>query len=287
MIRSAVATAVVLYLAAAATRDAAPPEPAAPARQPAAAAAAPAVPLVFEENRGQTDARVRFLARTVDGTLFVTPQDSVLRVRDGAVRSRFVGASASPRVESEEPLAGRANYFLGDDPAGWITGVPTCARVRCRDVYPGIDVVWHGSGGRLEYDLVLAPGADPSAVELAFEGVDRVELDETGDLLLACGASHVVHRRPVVYQESDEGRVPVASRYALTGDRVRFDVAGYDRGRTLVIDPVVEYGTYLGGGGNDIARDFVRDATGNTFVCGMTTSTNFPNPGAIQPANAG
>ena len=280
MNRSAVVTFVVLSFAAAAPRDGTPPE------APSSAASGPR-PLVFEENRGQTDASVRFLARTADGTFFVTPQETALRVRDGAVRSRFVGSAASPRVEGEEPLAGRSNYFLGNDPQKWVTDVPTCARVRCRDVYPGIDVVWHGADGRLEYDVVVAPGADPSVVEIALEGADDAKVDPAGDLVLACGGSRVVHRRPFVYQESDAGRVPVASRYVLDGDRVRFDVADYDRARTLVIDPVVEYSSYLGAGGNDIARDFVRDAAGNTFVCGMTTSTNYPNPNAIQAANAG
>jgi hypothetical protein len=247
----------------------------------------PGRPLAFEVNRGQTDACVRYLARTPGGMFFVTPQETVLRLPDGVVRSRFVGADPDPIVEADRRLGARANYFLGSDPSKWLADVPTFGRVRCRDVYPGIDVVWYGRDGRIEYDLVVAPGADADAVEIAFEGVDRREIDRAGDLVLSVGPHEVIQKRPVVYQDSERGREVVASRYVLDGDRVRFALGAFDASRPLVIDPQLAYGTFLGGNGNEVPRKIVRDALGNSFICGMTTSTDFPVPGAVQATNHG
>lgn len=199
-----------------------------------------AQPLSFEENRGQTDSRVKYLARTGGWSLFLTPAEAVLALPEGGpVRLSWTGGSTEPRIQGEEELPGKVNYLVGDA-SRWRAGIPTWSRVRYSGIYPGIDLVFYGNGGSLEYDVVVAPGADPRIVRLAIGGADRLSLDAgSGDLVVALGASEMRLSKPVSYQDVDGARREVASRYRLLGPReVGFEVAEWDRKRPLVIDPV-------------------------------------------------
>jgi hypothetical protein len=260
------------------------------------AAAAPAhggVALRFEANRGQTDAQVRFLARGGGYTLFLTSREVVLdlgrRAAPAAVGMRLVGANPHPAAVGRDELPGRSHYLLGRDPGRWLTDVPTYAAVAYAGVYPGIDLLLHGREGALEYDLVVAPGADPDAITLAFDGARRLELDRHGDLVLHTAAGEVRHRRPRVYQEVDGARREVAGRWVERGrGRLGFAVARYDRTRPLVIDPVLSYGTYLGGSALDEGFAVAVDASGAVYVTGDTASVDFPTaPGAFAPTFGG
>jgi hypothetical protein len=263
-----------------------------------------ALPLHFEANRGQTDPAVRFLARSGAGTLFLTAEEAVLVLGapapaggaappapapHAALRLSFPGANPAPRVTGRDELAGKAHYLIGRDPAQWRTGIPTYGRVHYAGLYPGIDLVYYGNGDRLEYDFVVAPGADPGRIRLAFAGADRVAIDAAGDLVLATAAGEVRQHRPFLYQEFDGVRREVAGGYRLAGSReVAFEVAAYDRRRALVIDPVLAYSTYLGGSSGDAVAGIAVDAQGFAYVAGTTTSGDFPTtPGSFQPVSPG
>lgn len=245
-------------------------------------------PLSFEENRGQTDSRVKYLARTGGWSLFLTSTEAVLALRDGGpVRLAWTGGSTEPRIQGEEELPAKVNYLVGDA-SRWRSGVPTWSRVRYSGIYPGIDLVFYGDGGRLEYDVVVAPGADPKSVRLAVGGADRLSVDPaSGELVLKLAGSEMRLSKPVSYQDVDGTRREVASRYRLLGTKeVGFEVAEWDRSRPLVIDPVLVYSTFLGGSDHDSARGVAADAAGNVWVVGATTSVDFPLEGALKTSKA-
>ena len=229
--------------------------------------------LSFEANHGQTDAEVAFLSRGRGYGLFLTPTTAIVSMRGVAsstvpavsIRMQLLGANPLARISGQEMLRGVSNYFIGRDPTKWRTHVPHYARVRYEETYPGIDLVFYGNDeGRLEYDFILAPGANPNAIRLGFEGVDGLEIDGRGDLVLRvvipgapdadAGARTVRLEKPRVHQETTRGRREVTGRYALEGGgtarRVRFEIGPYDAGASLVIDPVLVYSSYLGGGGD-------------------------------------
>jgi Calx-beta domain/Beta-propeller repeat len=263
------------------------------------------MPMTFEPNQGQADAAVKFLARGRGYGLFLTPTETVLvlapaepgRVRrpqvvaPGAepvvVRMRLVGADPEATIVGVDPLPGRSHYILGESDR-WRRSVPSFARVQYTGVYPGVSLVFYGSERQLEYDFVVAPGADPAAVALAFDGAHGVRLDGDGDLVLATSAGELRLRRPVIYQEADGERRPVEGGYVLDGDRVRFRVAVWDASRPLVIDPVLGYSTFLGGSSNDQGFGIAVDSAGNAYVTGSTISSNFPVSSApLQATRAG
>jgi hypothetical protein len=187
------------------------------------------------------------------------------------------------RVAGSDRLPGVSNYLVGNDSAAWRTSIPQFAKVRYEEVYPGIDLVYYGSGGRLEWDFVVAPGADPSVVQFTVEG-GAVELDDRGDLALrAAGATLRIHK-PVAYQERSGTREEIPARYTLDpGGEVGFEVGPFDRSRSLIIDPVISYGSFLGGNQDEQARAVAIDSSGNAYITGSTHSTNFPTTaGALQ-----
>jgi hypothetical protein len=194
---------------------------------------------------------------------------------------RVVGAPARPLIEGLEERPGRSHYFIGADPQRWRTDVPHYGRVRYRQVYPGIDLIFHGRGGRLEYDFVVAPGADPRHIRVAFEGARRTRVDASGRLVIDLGDGEVVQDAPLVYQEEAGVRTAVPGRYVVEGDReVAFEVGAYDPGRTLVIDPVLVYSTYLGGSGADTINTMALDTLGYVYLTGETDSPDYPTAGA-------
>jgi Beta-propeller repeat len=240
------------------------------------------LPLSFEPNRGQTDPRARFLARGHGYTLFLTDSGALMSLERGKhkrpalLRMGFAGASSRPRIKGGHKLAGRVNYLVGGTRSRRRTNIPTYATVRYRDLYPGVDLLYYGRGGRLEYDFRLAPGADPAQIVLRFRGA-QVRLAGNGDLLLRAGGESVRQLRPVAYQRFAGRRRAVESGYELLGGgRVGLRLGRYDRARRLVIDPVLLYSTYLGGSASDGAEDIAVDGAVSAYVTGETRSTNFP-----------
>lgn len=243
------------------------------------------VPLSFEANQGQTDSRVHFLSRGNGYSLFLTASEAVLLLNEstppnpqGAVlRMRLLGANPAPRVTGLDPLPGRTSYLLGADPGKWHTGIANYERIRYSEVYPGVDLLFYGNQRQLEHDFVVAPGADPGAIRLAFEGANEVRLDEQGDLVLQVGSETLHQKKPFVYQEVNGQRRTVAGRYVIAADhRVSFAIGDYDPRRPLVIDPVLVYSTYLGGTSSESGTDIVVDSTGHAYVTGWTYSGDFP-----------
>jgi hypothetical protein len=199
------------------------------------------------------------------------------------LRMRLIGANARAQITGLEQLPGRSNYFIGNDPRKWRTQVPNYAGVKYAKVYPGIDLVYYGNQRQLEYDFVLAPGADPRQIELSFDGAKWLQLDADGNLIVSIAGGEVIEHKPIIYQDIGGRRRQVAGGYALrNGHSVGFKLAGYDGERSLTIDPSLVYSTYLSGG-DDGGSGIVLDSAGNAYVTGGTASSDFPTtPGAFQ-----
>jgi len=257
----------------------------------------PSVPLRFEPLPASDNGTRVFVARSAGYAVHVGPTWAEVHAtaRPGAaatavadpIAMRFVGAAAGPREVSLEGAATTVNYLVGADLDGWRLGLEARARVRFRDVYPGIDVAYYGTDREVEYDVLLEPGADPQQVRLQFSGAGRVSISADGDLELGAAAAPVRIRAPLAYQLEGRARVTVPSRYVLHADgSVGFALGRFDRRKALVIDPILSYSTLLGGSGLDEAASVAVDAAGNVYVAGTTSSPGFPgapgSPGGID-----
>jgi hypothetical protein len=243
------------------------------------------IPLAFEANRGQTDSRVQFLARIGGSTLFLGHGEAVIASPDKQpLRLKLHGIDANAKIEAIDQQSGKSNYFIGKDPSKWRRNVPQFAKVKYAGVYPGIDLVFYGNHSELEYDFIVAPGADPTQIALDVEGPVPA-LDKSGDLVAGDARFH----KPMIYQLSDDGRRAIDGGYSLQdGRRAGFTVGEYDKSRELVIDPVLSYSTYLGGSDQDIGGGIAVDSTGSVYVTGEAISPDFPNtPGVYQTAYKG
>jgi beta-propeller repeat-containing protein len=271
------------------------------------------LPLNFELNQGQTDRHVKFVARSNGYVLFLSATEAVMALDNPAahwkgkekldvresdfdstsrkamppraiVRMKLEGANPTPQLEGLDQLTTRSNYFAGSDPTAWRTGIPNFGRVRYTQVYPGIDMVYYGDQRRLESDFIVAPGANPDIIEIAFGGIARFEISGMGDLLLHNPQGPIRLTKPAAYQEVDGVKQEVSINYIPKNvDSVGFQLGAYDQSRPLVIDPVLIYSTYLGGSGFDQGYAIAVDAVGNAYVTGQTAAIDFPTTdGAFQ-----
>jgi hypothetical protein len=250
-----------------------------------------ALPLAFEINQGQTDRQADFLFRGGDHVLFLTPTEATLTLafeeRYAELRMKLIGANPRAARANFEALPGKVNYFLGKDPVMWRSGIATYAKVEYQNVYPGVDLVYHGNHDELEFDFIVAPGARPEMIKIDFEGAKKIEIDSAGDLILKVADKHVLRmHKPFMYQQIDGDRREISGGYILEEHRLGFQIGRYDVERPLVIDPVFAYSTRLGGSNNSAGYAIAVDAAGNAYVTGET-GTNFPRAKRIHGVGGG
>ena len=296
---------VVLWSFTAANTIAESPERPTSAKQ--ASAALLSVPLSFESNEGQTDGRVKFLSRGDGYSLFLTSKEAVFTLRTPAgvkalpsvFRMELRGANRGAQVTGADKLAGVANYYVGSDPKKWRSGITTFGKVKYQGIYQGVDAVFYGNQRQLEYDFVVAPGADPQQISLGLTGA-KPSLDADGNIVLKLADGDLALKKPVVYQNVAGEKRIVEAGYTIAGNQARFHLGKYDHNQTLVIDPVLSYLTYFGGsnfdsigfesyyGGSNATnptQGIAVDSSGNVFVTGYTQSADFPVQNAIQAVN--
>ncbi len=236
------------------------------------------LPLVFAPGGGPAGSPAQFVGRNSQYTLRLSPAGLEVLPSGAAapLRIRLEGANRQPAMEGVDQQPGHSFYYFGNDPKLWRTNVPNFAKVRYRAVYPGIDMVFYGNAGQLEYDLVLAPHAAPGAIRMRFDGARKLGLEANGDLRIETASGVLWQKKPAIYQEASGGRRQVPGRYVVEGKRVRFALDPYDSSEGLTIDPVLVYATYFGGSGDDNPQAMAVDAAGNTYITGYTTSPNYP-----------
>jgi len=268
------------------------------------------LPLAFEANQGQTAPEVRYLAHGQSYQFFLTNQEAVLGLRQSTatstksakgaatvaarlhhkpnavvktsvLRMHFDGANPAAEIAGTKQLPGKTNYFIGNDPKKWHTDVPSYEAVRYQGIYPGVDMLFYGRQQRLEYDFIVAPGADPKAIALSISGARKFELNSQGDVLMNVAGGKVALQKPIIYQEVNGQRREIAGNYSIASNhQIRFAVATYDPTQPLTIDPVLNYSTYVSGEGFDAANGIALDSAGDAYIAGDTTSTSFPQMNA-------
>ncbi len=270
------------------------------------------LPLIFEPNQGQanlniSDRRAKFMTRGSGYSLFLGSEGAILtlasheqqkhgsgdknltgdsaRSRVESLQMKLAGANPNPSITGADLLPGMSNYFIGNDPARWRRGVPQFARVRYENIYPGINLVFYGNQGRLEYDFQVAPGANPALAELEFNSAKNLSL-QNGALLIQGESESIQLESPRVYQEIAGRQEPVEARFVIRGaHRAGFAIGSYDHSRELVIDPILVFSTYFGGSGNEQNSQIAVDGSFNIYLAGSTTSPDLPaTPGVYQPA---
>jgi len=276
------------------------------------------IPLSFEPNKGQTNASVQFLSRGTGYSLFLTKDEVVLNLERqktqatttdqkpvssslDTLRMKLVGASATTTITGLEPQSGRVSYLIGNDPKKWHTGIETFGKVNFAQVYPGVDLVFYGNQRQLEYDFVVAPGADASRIAWQIDGA-KPAIDADGNLVLSAANGPAGFKKPVLYQMDGDKKIAVDGAFTVAGNRIGFQLGSYDHAKALIIDPVLTYATYLGGStydyiggsqnigiqglsGNNVDQGIAFDSQGSAYVVGVTDSTDFPvqNPYQSNP----
>ncbi len=203
-------------------------------------------------------------------------------IATASLRVHVVGSNPRAHVVSDGPLPGKVNYYIGNDPKAWHTGIPTYARIAYQEVYPGVSLAFHGQQGQVEFDFLVAPGANPAPIALSFPDAGLVKTNTSGDLVLTSRVGDLILHKPVAYQEQGGVRHTVDARFVLRANKqVSFELGGYDRSRELVIDPQLSYASYLGGSAEDVGFGVAVDASGNSYVTGHSDSANFPGPPTV------
>jgi Domain of unknown function (DUF4214) len=293
-------------------------QPAAPLRAAAAPAAKPPVsagkapepitkqaartmlakmPLVFEPNRGQTDSRAKFIARSMGYQVFMTGPDSArLKFRASEtdlkttdfITMKLDGANTAAVAQPQDPTGGVSNYWLGSDPSKWLSGVPNYARLRYDNIYPGIDVVYQGDRARFRYDFNVNPGADPKAIRISYEGGKKLSLDKDGNAMVDLGYGQMVASKPTIYQEYGGQQHMVDGRYVITASNtLGFEIGAYDKSQTLVIDPADTYAAFIGQGSkiyNTVVTAVAMDSSG-PYMAGWTADLTFASANPVKGTN--
>lgn len=258
-------------------------------------------PLGFEVNEGQVNSHVKYFAKGNGYTLFLTANGAVIssaqKSAANVIRMNLLDANQHAQIAGMDRATTYSNYYIGNNPQNWHTHVAQYARVNYQNIYPGVDMVFHGAQSEsadskdaqntLEFDFVVAPGADPQPVAMQFEGTDKMRTDAAGDLILSSGADIRLHK-PIAYQKENGKKIPVEAKFVVANNQVRLALGNYDHSRELVIDPAIialGYSTYLGGSAEDDAFGIAVDSTGAVYIAGQTKSSGFPpNASTVAPA---
>ncbi|MFZ0828064.1 MAG: immunoglobulin domain-containing protein [Verrucomicrobiia bacterium] len=257
------------------------------------------LPLYFEARQVQADAPEQFMARGQDYQFLIAPTEVQIGLRQtgakpAGVHLQFAGANLQALICGGTELPGKINYLTGNNPERWRTGVPMFAQVRVGGLYPGVDLVYYGNQHRLEYDFTVAPGANPQAITMHFDGADKITISPQDELVLSLAGGEIRQPKPVIYQTTADGRKEITGGYRMVdAHTVAFTVGKYDLSQPLVIDPFLSYSSYFGGNNGDTAYAVALDTNGNVYVTGQTLSTqfsatkSFSTPGAFQTNFAG
>ncbi|MGH9512018.1 MAG: hypothetical protein ACRD2U_07755 [Terriglobales bacterium] len=248
------------------------------------------LPITFEENAGQIDSQVRFLNRDGRYRVYLTDNAAALKVAgkttDAVLRTTVVGSRSAVEVAGLDPRDSHTNYLVGPR-ASWKSNIPNYGAVEYAGIYPGIDLVYYGKQHQLEYDFDVAPHSNPSVIALKIEGADKITVGKDGSLILDTAAGPVTWAKPIAYQKGTRRAKLITASYRVRGEVVSFEVGKYDRSKKLVIDPVLDYGTYLDGKEFDTGVSLWVDNAGYAYILGYTDSPDFPTtPGAYQKAIA-
>lgn len=255
--------------------------------------------ILFEENKGQTSQNIKFLSRGKSFSFFLTQNEAVFQLPDPecdrgkakiegqilesckalSLTMKMAGANATAFIRGIDPAVTKSGYFIGNDQSLWLDDIDNFQTIEYQKIYQGIDLLFHGLAGKLEYDFRLTPHADASLIQLHFDGMKKVKIDRrNGDLIFKFSNFELRHKKPSAYQIVDGKKRKVKVRYVLRGkNRVGFELGEYDRERELIIDPVI-YSTYLGGSRQDSTKDVAVDASGNIYLASFVNSGNFLNP---------
>jgi len=255
------------------------------------------LPLSFVKNEGQTDKNILFYEQGSGRTTVFSLNGVALRlarsgkvkepVSAGEVTLTFPGVTPS-KVEPLERRGGKVNYFIGKEPRGWKTDVPTYGAILYKDVFPGTDIKFYGSNRQLEYDIIVAPGSDPSRVVLSYKGAKKLALIHNGDLEISLENGSILQKKPILYQTIDGKREYIPGNFVIKeGTAYGFEAASYDKAKPLIIDPVLLYSTYLGGSAYDTPSAITLDSAGNIYVVGGTWSSDFPLQNPYQQYHRG
>jgi hypothetical protein len=245
--------------------------------------------LAFEQTGTEEDGTTYLLRRPEMRADFSPAAASIfLSVKDQApARLVMSFAGRTARITGEQELPGKTNYLHGNDPALWRTGIATYSRIRYAQLWPGVDLVFYGSGERLEHDFVVAPGADPKRIAFELNGAQRLSLTREGDLLVQIAGSSITFKKPLAYETKGSARKQIAAGYRVAGNKVTFALGRYDKRRTLTIDPVLVFSTLLAGSTAESISGMAVDAQGNIYLTGQTSSADFPTASPEQPACGG
>ncbi len=267
------------------------------------------IPLSFEMNQGQADSAVRYLCRGNGYSFYLLADEVVLSLAGSAstkeneqnpasartsttltknhsvIRMQLENANPEPRMSGLDQLPGKTQYFIGNDPTLWRTGITNFARVAYQDIYPGIDLIYYGNQNQIEHDFVVSPGADPDAIKIRIQGAEELATDDEGNVNLTTGTESVLLKKPYIYQQIENQKRTIPGQYAVLADNrtIGFKVGRYDTDRPLIIDPVLVYSTKLGAGLESAGRAIAVDNQGCAYVTGRTQDSNFPvTTGAFQ-----
>lgn len=268
------------------------------------------IPLSFIQNDGQMDKEVKFYERASGHTTYFTKEGIYLKLagktenndrKSEVMKLTAIGGNKKPKVFAEGMQEGKVNYFIGSNQKKWQTNIPTYGAIVYEGIYKNIDMKFYGNNRQMEYDIIVKPGANPSKVQLSYEGIKNLIVTKDGRLEISMKEGTVIQDRPYCYQEINGKCIEVEGKFEIlnkgkqdSGNSTSnpqftygFLVASYDKKHPLVIDPVLSYSTYLGGALQDAGMSIAVDAEGNAYVIGFAESSDFLTINAIQTSFGG